>query len=295
LINLEQIKQIKVSPRSKVFTLFVGSFKSAFKGGGVEVSGIRLYVPGDNVKYIDWNTTAKSGDVYVKEFAETRELNIHFAVDNSSSMTLNEWDSRYTKRDISLKIIYLLGLAANYHHDKIAASLYDEKLVTLTTFKKGKSQLINILKKLLHHSKSDFYKSVNLNSYLKFLSEKLNQRSVCIYFTDNIDITNKTTMKALKAINLKHDLVIIDIYELFDQSNIIPKELVLEDIESGNTLKVKSSLLSDYNNLLLQEKKEVAKKLRSYNIDYLAININSNLLIELIKFFKMKSRQHVYY
>jgi len=295
LISLKRIKQIEINPRSKVFTLFVGNYQSAFKGRGVEVSDIRPYVPGDNVKYIDWNATAKSGDVYVKEFTETRELNIHFAIDNSSSMTLNEWGSKYTKRDIALKIVYLLGLASNYHHDKISASLYDKKLVTATEAKKGKVQLIHILKKLLHNSKSTFYNQIDLNSYLRFLTEKLSHRSVCIFFTDNIDVKHDATLKSLKAINLKHDLVVIDIYELIDADSEFFSNVTLEDIESGGSIRISKGALSNYNEFLLEEKRQIAKTLHKYNIDYLAISTKANLLKELIRFFKLKSSRHVYY
>jgi len=294
LISLNRIKQIKINPRSKVFTLFVGNFKSAFKGRGVEVADIRPYVPGDNVKHIAWNVTAKSGDVYVKEFAETRELNIHFAVDNSSSMNLAEWGSEVTKKDTALQIIYLLGLAANHFQDKVGASMYDNKLRMITRSKKGNAQLIFILNKYFQNSQPAYYESLDLESYLKFLTKKLSHRTVCIFFTDNIDISNRSVTKALKAINLKHDLIIVDIYELYREPVVVEGKIALEDIETGISITVSKSEMSNYNDYLLLEKSKVANQMRKYGIDYLSIDTHADLLKELIGFFKVKSHKHVY-
>lgn len=295
MTGLDSIKKIKINPRSKIFNLFAGNYKSAFKGVGLEFENIRPYVPGDNVRYIDWNSTAKSGTIYTKEFTETRELNVHFAIDNSSSMSLNEWNNKLSKKELIINTVYLIGLAANYNSDKISASIFSNRLNAITESKSSKSQLISIIKTIDKHSNIDFYQKLDLESYLKFLSEKLKHRSICIIFTDNIDITDNKTTKALKALNLRHEVIIIDIIEYIPNNIDLNDGVYLEDIETGEMEKLSKSSLTRYNQLIEDYKSKTRRELGKNNVDYLPISCDSDILKELIKFFKYRSAKYGYH
>lgn len=290
--GVENIKKIKINPRSKIFNLFAGNYRSAFKGIGLEFENIRPYVPGDNVRYIDWNSTAKSGTVYVKEFTETRELNIHFALDNSSSMSLNEWDNKLSKLDLVINTVYLIGLAANYNYDRISTSIFSTALEAITESKRGDSQLIAILKKIRNTQKYSYYQEFDLSQYAKFLSEKLNSRTICIIFTDNIDITDNKVMKSLRALNIRHEVIIVGLTEYIPADFKLNNTIYLEDIESGITEEVDENSLKDYNELIRTNTAKIRLELGKNNIDYLPISSESNILKELIKFFKYRSAKY---
>ncbi|HEX9805247.1 MAG TPA: DUF58 domain-containing protein [Candidatus Dojkabacteria bacterium] len=292
-----QVKQLELSTNRKVLTHFIGNYISAFKGQGIEFNDLREYIPGDSIKDIDWNSTAKTGALHVRKYIETRELILLFAVDSSSSMN---WAPipNYSKKDLVLNIITLLSLASERSSDRIGAAIFTDKLAASVDFRKGRSHMLKILKEVTNAISSSFFKDSNMNNILSFLLDGLKKRTICFLFTDQLDLEDKATLKKLKAVNKKHELVFVHVDDAYEILKDINEIIEVQDIESGEIIKIDFSnknlvtQIIDENN---KYREQMENFFRRSKISYLYINQNTNLLLELINFFDKKSKQRAHF
>jgi len=287
----ELIRKLKISTRRKVFSEFIGDYRSAFKGQGIEFDDLREYVAGDNVKDIDWNSTAKTGTVYVRKYIETRELNLLFALDISSSMNWGS-DPSYFKKDIAINAMYAIVQAALRSSDRFGACLFADTVVRQLELKKGFQHLLEILKAADTAYTNDYFKQSNLLPLLNFLLQKLNRKVVCFLITDNIDLDNLEVAKLLRSANVKHE---INIIHIMDQQELQPQfagEMFFQDIETGQNATVdlsSTAALATYQENLSRYLDQLIVFTKQNRIGYLRLTQESDIIVELITFF---SRRH---
>jgi uncharacterized protein (DUF58 family) len=286
-INARNLKDVKFSAGKKVFSLFVGNYLSTFKGQGIDYDESRQYVPEDNIRDIDWISTAKTGDLFVKKYIETRELNILFLVDTSSSIFL-KFPPENPKYERLKNIVTWISLAANYSGDRLGMALFSSQIDQLINFKKGNAQTIRLLRTLESFNNQPAYgKEANLSEVLKEFLAKIRKKTVCFLITDEPEITDSNEVKKLlAAINKKHQIIIVKLSDL-DYFHSLPaeKNFEFQDPETGEIAKVDLSK-REKDKLIIAQKQDL-KSLKDFclkrKIGLLNLETDSRILIELIK------------
>ena len=166
---LKKVKQIEIRTRGLVDSFFGGEYHSSFKGRGMTFSEVREYQPGDDVRLIDWNVTARSGNPFIKVFEEERELTVFLLVDISSSGSFGS--ENYLKKTVGAEIASVLGFSAIKNNDKVGLILFSDDIVKYIPPKKGKSHVLRVIRELLY-TNSRHVNTNNINVTKQFILPK---------------------------------------------------------------------------------------------------------------------------
>ena len=231
---LQRIKAIQVKTNYLVNDIMAGEYVSAFKGRGMEFSEVREYQPGDDVRLIDWNVTARMNQPFIKEFKEERELTLMLLVDVSSS---GEFGSAgKLKNEVSAEIASILAFAAIKNNDKIGLIVFSDKIEHTIPPKKGKAHIWNIIRTILNFKPEG--KGTNLSLPLEYLLNIQKRKATAFLISDFQDDNYEAKLKLAKQ---KHDLIAISITDQREETLPNVGLIQLEDAESGETLLVDTS------------------------------------------------------
>jgi len=285
---MQKIRSIQIKTSHMVTELMAGEYVSAFKGRGMEFNAVREYTPGDDVRLIDWNVTARMDQPFIKEYIEERELNVMLMVDVSSS---GEFGSTGKfKNEISAEVASILAFAAIRNNDKIGLIVFSNKIEHYIPPKKGKAHVWNIIRTILNYQPEG--RLTDLNIPLEYLL-KIQKRKCIAFLISDFQATNYETN--LKLAKQKHDLVAISISDPREKD--LPKIglINLRDSESDETLLVDTNdremtkLLTSYE----REKRGKFKKLfRSVGVDTIEIDTAGSLVEPIIRYFKIREKRH---
>jgi uncharacterized protein (DUF58 family) len=285
---LQRIKTIQIKTNYLVNDIMAGEYVSAFKGRGMEFSEVREYQPGDDVRLIDWNVTARMNQPFIKEFKEERELTLMLLVDVSSS---GEFGSAgKLKNEVSAEIASILAFAAIKNNDKIGLIVFSDKIEHTIPPKKGKAHIWNIIRTILDFKPEG--KGTNLSLPLEYLLNVQKRKTTAFLISDFQDDDYETKLKLVKQ---KHDLVAISITDPREETLPDVGLIQLEDAESGETLLVDTSdseMIRQYSRQV-QDKKEKRKTyFQSIGIDTIEIKTNKSLADPIIRYFKLREKKH---
>jgi len=285
---MQKIRAIQIKTSHMVTELMAGEYVSAFKGRGMEFNAVREYTPGDDVRLIDWNVTARMDQPFIKEYREERELNVMLMVDVSSS---GEFGSTGKfKNEISAEVASILAFAAIRNNDKIGLIVFSNKIEHYIPPKKGKAHVWNIIRTILNYQPEG--RLTDLNIPLEYLL-KIQKRKCIAFLISDFQATNYETN--VKLARQKHDLVAISISDPRERD--LPKIglINLRDSESGETLLIDTDdremtkLLTSYE----REKWGMFKKLfRSIGVDTIEIDTDGSLVEPIIRYFKIREKRH---
>ena len=215
---LRKVKQIEIRSNRLVSEALAGSYHSAFKGQGIDFEEVREYQPGDEVRSIDWNVTAKMGFPFVKQYREERELTILLAIDISKS---TQWGSdNRSKRDKLAELGALLAFSANRNGDKVGLLLFSDQVEKYLPPAKGQKHVLRILREILFHR--NLGNGTDINEGLRFLNQVMRRRAVVFLMSDFIipeydseeESIENLFLKELSTTRKKHDLVCCQVYDL---------------------------------------------------------------------------------
>ena len=285
---MQKIRAIQIKTSHMVTELMAGEYVSAFKGRGMEFNAVREYVPGDDVRLIDWNVTARMDQPFIKEYIEERELNVMLMVDVSSS---GEFGSTGKfKNEISSEVASILAFTAIRNNDKIGLIVFSNKIEHYIPPKKGKAHVWNIIRTILNYQPEG--RLTDLNIPLEYLL-KIQKRKCIAFLISDFQATDYETN--VKLARQKHDLVAISISDPRERN--LPKIglINLRDSESGETLLIDTDnremtkLLTSYE----REKRGKFKKLfRSIGVDTIEIDTDGSLVEPIIRYFKIREKRH---
>jgi uncharacterized protein (DUF58 family) len=232
---LKKVRKIEIKTRGLSNQIFSGEYHSAFKGRGMAFSEVREYTPGDDVRSIDWNVTARFNSPFVKVFEEERELSVVILVDTSASALFGTRSQ--LKQELITELCAVVAFSASQNNDKIGVIFFSEKIEKFIPPKKGKSHILRIIRELIEFKPEN--KNTNLEIALKYLNNVIKKRSVVFLISDFLADNNYKD--ALKIANKKHDVVALRIIDKAEQE--LPKVglLKLKDNESGKILWIDSS------------------------------------------------------
>jgi len=283
-----QVRRIEIRTRRLVTETFGGKYLSVFKGRGMEFAEVREYAPGDDVRSIDWNVTARTGRPHVRRYQDERELTVVLACDMSGSQFFGT--GAKLKKDVAAEIAALMAFAALRSNDKVGLLLFTEKPELYVPPKKGRTHALTLIRDLLGFEPR--LKGTKMADSLDVLNRHLKRRSIVFLISDFLD---RGFEDALKRTAVKHDLVPV-ILEDPRESDVprLPAFLELEDPESGET--VLFDARSPRARLALRERRlerrrSLEKFLASAGIDSIRVRADRSYADALVQFFARRARR----
>lgn len=278
----KKVKAIELSTRKEASALFVGEYDSAFKGKGIEFDEVREYTPGDDVRLIDWNVTARTGKPHIKSFREERELKLYIAADMSASSSI--WAGVRSKREYIAELCALLALVAQKNNDKVGLLLFTDQVEYHIPPKKGRQHINQIVRTLLDFQPQN--KATDLNPALDVLIRWNKKRSVIFLISD---FYTSGFNKALKQLALQNDLVALRFTSPIEK-NLPPGALLpMVDPESGESFFWDGKKKGSHLDLGLWEE-ELKEAFKKAGCDYLSMECQEDYHHALSQFFKKRER-----
>ena len=225
---IKKVRLLEIKSKKLTTDLFTGEYHSAFKGKGMSFKEVREYAAGDDIRFIDWNVSARFGHPFSKVFEEERELTVMLLVDISGSSLFGTVYAR--KRDLITEIAAVISFSAVNNGDKIGVIFYSDKVEAYIPPKKGRQHALYIVRELL--SKEPKGKGTQVSTALRFFNNSTRQKSIAFILSDFLDANYE---QALRIAGKKHDVIGIKLYDKMDMELPDAGLLQVQDAESGNT------------------------------------------------------------
>lgn len=288
--KIRKIQKLFIKSRRQSTELFTGEYETAFRGRGMVFEEFREYVPGDEVRFIDWKVTARTGKTHIKVFREEREQVIFLMIDGSRS---NFFGSKeLLKKELIAELGGLLTFAATRTNDKVGLMIFTDKVEVFLPPKKGRSHAWMVISKILSYEpKSD---KTDINLALKYLSQAFTRRSVCFLISDFID--EKDYLGTLKTFSFKHDLVCLHITDPLEANWPLGGIFSLKDLETGQMKMVSLKTRGDrerYRVHRLAELKKIESEVGKTRSDYLLLDTTQDYVRPLLKLFKQRECRQI--
>jgi uncharacterized protein (DUF58 family) len=224
---LREVRRIEITTRELVRDLVAGDYASVFRGRGIEFAEVREYLPGDDVRAIDWNVTARLGTPFVKRHHEERQLTLLLLVDVSASGGFGS--AQRTKRQLAAEVGAVLALAATRHRDRVGAAFYSDRVEWFAPPRGGRRQALQIVSRILAYEPED--RATDLPNALQFLEALLRRRTVVVVLSDFLD---PSQWGGLDRLAWRHDVIAMQLSDPRERE-LPPVGLVtLWDPESGD-------------------------------------------------------------
>jgi uncharacterized protein (DUF58 family) len=285
---IKKIRRLDIRTKRLVNDIFSGEYHSVFKGRGMEFSEVREYVIGDDIRNIDWNVTARTGQPHVKVFEEERELTVMLMVDVSSSGEFGTATSM--KRDIALEICALLAFSAIDNNDLVGLVMFTDKIEKSIVPKKGRKHVLRILRELLYFKPEDT--RTNLALPLDYLNRITKRRSIVFMISD---FMGEDYEKAMTITAKKHDLVPVVISDPREENMPNIGLIELEDAETGKAVLIDTSdptLRDAFGLNVSRTQLEREKIFKRIGLDHMDIRLDKPYIDELTTFFKKRAARY---
>ncbi|MGR3310227.1 MAG: DUF58 domain-containing protein [Candidatus Brocadiales bacterium] len=287
---LKKVRQIQIRTSHLVTDMFLGGYESVFKGRGIEFEEVREYQPGDDVRTIDWNVTARKGHPFIKLFKEERELTVMLLVDLSHSGRFGS--VKQFKNEIAAEISALLAFSAIKNNDKVGLIIFTDKVEKFVPPKKGKRHVLRVIRELLYFQPKS--KHTNISVGLEYLTKVTSRRTVTFLVSDFISPPEADYELPLRIANKRNDVIAITITD--------PRELELpnvgfielQDAETGEFVLVDSSnsnvrkQFAKANARIIKDRNDL---FRSTGIDTIDIRTNRSYVEPIMRFFRIREKR----
>ena len=285
--QLKAVRKIQIRTSHLVSDLFAGQYQTAFKGRGMEFAEVRPYLPGDEVRTIDWNVTARTGEPYVKSFVEERELTVMLLVDTSASTHFGS--VRVFKQELAAEIAAVLAFSAITNNDKVGLVVFSDSVELALPPRKGTRHVLRVIREILTHTARGHGTDIPLA--LDYLNRITHRR--CVVFLVS-DFVSENLRRSLTTTARRHDLVAI-VVEDPRELELAPIGLVrVEDPESGEVVVVDSSdprVLETFRAARARQRAERDRGLASAGIDSVVVSTGADYTRALLRFFRERGRR----
>ncbi len=282
---LKKVRRIQIKTKRLVDEAIGGEYHSIFKGRGLEFAEVREYIPGDDVRTIDWNVTARMNFPFVKRFKEERELTIMLIVDISPSM--NFGDEEKLKRELLAEICALIGFSAIENNDRVGLIAFSDKVEKFFTPKKGSKQVLAIIRDLLDMESEG---KTDIKAALEYFLKVQKKKSIAFLISD---FHSRGFEKQIALASLKHDLIPVRVYSQFEVEppqgvfRMLPLEGDRPVIVDFSSKKVREAFKE---NVRLRDE-YLFNLFNKYGMDYLDIKTDDDIFKAFHKFFNMRKRK----
>ena len=284
---LKKVRKIEIKTKGLSNHIFAGEYNTAFKGKGMAFSEVREYQPGDDVRSIDWNVTARYNSPFVKVFEEEREMTVMLLIDVSASGNFGTQEQ--FKRELATELAAILAFSAIKNNDKVGVIFFTDKVEQFIPPKKGKSHILRIIREVLAFEPKG--KGTDIAGALEYFSAVIKKRSICFILSD---FMSKEFEKPLKIASKKHDLVALRIYDTREETlpniGLVPmQDSETEKIQFVDTSSKKVRDNFAKNRALKTEK--LRKLLPASGVDLIDITTGADYVKPLINFFKTRGKR----
>lgn len=284
----DTIRRIEIRSRRLAAELFSGEYHSSFKGRGIEFQSVSEYQYGDDVRTIDWNTSARKNELYIKIFTEERERTMLLLVDGSASMLFGSRER--SKRDLAAEVSAVLAFSAIQNNDKVGLVVFTDRVETFIPPRKGRQQVLVILDELFRMKPAS--RKTDIDAALSFVGHMRKRQAIVFLLTDLFDSNYERGMKLLNA---RHDFVLMHISDPLDCMLPAAGLLDLEDPETGERISVDAGSrksLERYRAAQQRQADALREKLLRMKIDTVRLDTGRSFIGELNTFFRSRERRY---
>ena len=284
---IQKIRQIEIRTKHLVNDVFSGEYHSVFKGRGMEFAEVREYEPGDEIRSIDWNVTARLGRPYIKRFIEERELTVILMADVSASGhfgTVNQM-----KSEITAEICALLAYAAIQNNDRVGLLMFTDQIEKYIPPKKGRTHILRVIREVLYNQPE--HTGTDITQALEYLNRLLTRRSIVFILSDFL---TADYIKPLRVASKRHDVVAVTITDPRELSLPGIGLVELQDAETGEEVLIDTGnaewrrQYAEYNEALREDRDQ---QFRVTGVDAVHIRTDEPYIDPLLQFFKLRERK----
>jgi uncharacterized protein (DUF58 family) len=307
---LKKIRQIDIRTNRLVTESLAGHYHSVFKGQGMDFDEVREYQPGDDVRAIDWNVTARMNIPFIKKFVEERELTVLLAVDLSGSGRFGS--GAQSKRELAAEIASILAFSAIRNNDKVGLLLFTDEVEKYIPPRKGRRHVLRVISEILNFTPQR--RGTNIPNAMSFLNRVSHRKAIAVVFSDFLETRtpvrfgdglvsqplpaqeplSREAQTALRQVNRRHDLVAVQIVDRFELELPALGRMVLKDSETGEVVEIDTSdagLRQRFfeEQTLLQG--AMKKQLRSLGVDTIHLQTDQEYTVALARFFENREKR----
>lgn len=281
---VKKIRQIQIYSSRMVNASFAGQYESVFKGRGMQFDEVREYTPGDDIRSIDWNVTARTGVPHIKRFVEEREMTVMFAVDLSASGDFGTVER--AKNELAAEFCAVLAFAAIRNNDKVGLVIFTDRIELYIPPKKGSGHVLRLVRELLYFKMPKRQTDIPLG--IDYLQRVLKKKSTVFLVSDFIESDIK---KPLSLLNRRHDVIAVPVSDKAEKVLAGCGIVEFEDAESGEVMMVDTSsgkFRRGYESIARRGRDELLSMLRSIGIDSICISSDRPYIQDVVRFFHMR-------
>ncbi len=305
---LKKIRQIELRTNRVVTETLAGQYHSVFKGQGMNFDEVREYQPGDDVRAIDWNVTARMNHPFIKKFVEERELTLMLVVDVSGSGLFGS--RAQSKRELAAEIASVLAFSAIRNNDKVGLLLFTDEVEKFIPPRKGRSHVLRVIREVLFFEPKR--RGTDLAQALEFMGRVLPHRAIAVVISDFITPPQRASsvapaarlqnplppelQTALRIANRKHDVVAVHITDRYELELPALGRLTLEDAETGEIVEINTGHATSRDAFALRQEKQrndLARQFRSSGVDTIQLRTDEPYSAALGKFFENREKRRL--
>jgi uncharacterized protein (DUF58 family) len=285
---LRVVKQVEIKARILADEALVGTYRSVFRGSGLDFEEVREYEPGDDIRSIDWNVTARMNAPYIKKYREERELNIYLAVDVSASGWFGT--AKVNKRELAADVAALLAVTALHNHDRVGLVLFADGVREFLPPREGRHHLLHLIRELLFAEPRR--SRTEIASVTDFIANVTKKRNVVFVVSDFLDVEFEAPLRALGH---KHDVIALILNDPRELELPTVGMVALEDAETGSVGYVDTSVAAIRESYARAARDRRAQRLRTFSrmgIDRVEISTDRPYVPALLALFNARSRRN---
>lgn len=284
---IKRIREIQIYSSRAVNASFAGQYESVFKGRGMQFDEVREYMPGDDIRTIDWNVTARTGKPHIKRFVEEREMTVLFAVDLSASGEFGTVSK--LKNELAAEFCAVLAFAAAKNNDKVGLLIFTDRIELFIPPKKGSRHVLRLIRELLSFKMPT--RRTDIPLALDYVARVVRKRATVFLVSDFIETDFK---KPLSLLNKRHDVIAVPVRDRVEIAMPALGLIEVQDAETGQIMLVDTSsqkFRSQYGGHSAKRFGELKNLMRSVNVDLIPITTDKPYINDLIQFFHMRHRR----
>ena len=284
----KKIRILQITTRKVVNDVLAGEYGSVFRGRGMEFDEVREYMPGDEIRTIDWNVTARTGTPYVKRFVEERELTVMFVVDLSASGEFGSVNK--LKNEVAAEFCSLLAFSAVKNNDKVGLIVFTDQIEMYIPPKKGTKHVLRVIRELLDFKPRQA--STDMEGALDFLGKVIKKRSVVFLVSD---FQAEGFEKPMRVIGKRHDLVAVTVVDPREVRLPNVGLVELEDAETGEIVLIdtgSAGIRKKYERLGREQSERFRELFSSMGVDQIEVMTDRDYVPNLVRFFRTRERRY---
>ncbi len=284
---MRQIRRIQIRTSRMVNEFLAGQYESVFKGQGMEFKEVRAYVPGDDIRTIDWNVTARTGDPHVKIMAEEREMTVMLLVDMSGSGRFGSV-SRF-KNELAAELCAVLAFSAIQNNDKVGLMIFTDKVELMVPPQKGRKHVLRVIREVLCHEPQG--RGTDIPAALHYLNNVTRRRAVVFLVSDFMADDYEA---ALRLSNKRHDIIAVSVTDPREEELPNVGIASLRDAETGREVLVNTSdrkIRQAYRDMAARRAQARDERFRKTRVDAMYVRTDQPYVNEIHRFFRMREKR----